>query len=63
MSLEAVSDALLERVNSMAREVAKLDLKELDAIAGLLMTMHSQSEELLFQVLTLLALLVQKYKY
>ena len=55
MSLEAVSDALLERVNSMAREVAKLDLKELDAIAGLLMTMHSQSEELLFQVLTLLA--------
>jgi len=49
MDVQSLSDSLLERVNAMAVQLEQLDLAELDAIAGLLMTMHSQSEELLFQ--------------
>ena len=49
MDLRSLSDVLLERVNKLAAQISTLDLSDLDSISGLLMTMHSQSEELLFQ--------------
>ena len=47
IDLRSLSDVLLERVNKLAAQISTLDLTDLDSISGLLMTMHSQSEELL----------------
>ena len=44
MDLNSLSDSLLERVNTLGRQVTELDLADLDAISGLLITMHCQSE-------------------
>jgi len=49
MDLQSLSDSLLERVNAMVLQMQQTDLSELDMIAGLLITMHAQSKELLFQ--------------
>jgi len=50
MDLQSLSDALSTRVEQLAQQIAGLQVSQLDEIAGLLMTMHMQSEELLFQV-------------
>ena len=64
MDLQSLSDSLLERVNSIAQQLAQVDLGDLDAISGLLMTMHVQSEELLFQkaeVHTIVAMALENF--
>jgi hypothetical protein len=64
MDLQSLSDSLLERINSMAQQLANVDLSDLDAISGLLMSMHLQSEELLFQkaeVHTIVAIALENF--
>lgn len=48
MDLDTLSDVLLQRVVNMADKVEKLGT-DLDGVSGMLMCMHSQAEELLFQ--------------
>jgi hypothetical protein len=64
MDLQSLSDSLLERINSMAQQLANVDLSDLDAISGLLMSMHLQAEELLFQkaeVHTIVAIALENF--